>query len=182
MPVPSVAWTPAARAAEVRTGPAAIAAATSRSMTRPWGPEPSVMVEASRPAEAARARARGETAPVARSVAKAGAACSGAAVAFSGASSTGAASSPGTRPEMSSPGSPTMMSGSLTGTSSPSSHRSFRTVPSAVEGTSIVDLSVSMDARVWSTATLSPSAIIHSTMMHDSTELPSWGITTMVAM
>ena len=83
---------------------------------------------------------------------------------------------------MSSPGSPTMMSGSFTGTSSPSSHRSFRTVPSAVEGTSMVDLSVSMDASVWSTATVSPSAIIHSTMMHDSTELPSWGITTMVAM
>ena len=181
MPVPSVAWTPAARAAEVRTGPAAIAAATSRSMTRPWGPEPSEIAEASTPAEAARARARGETAPVARSVAKAGAAaCSGAACS-TGASSAGA-SPPGTRPEMSSPGAPTMMRGSLTGTSSPSSHRSFRTVPSAVEGTSIVDLSVSMDARVWSTATVSPSAIIHSTMMHDSTELPSWGITTMVAM
>ncbi len=39
------------------------------------------MVEASTPFEAARARARGETAPVARSVAKAGAACSGAAAA-----------------------------------------------------------------------------------------------------
>ena len=82
---------------------------------------------------------------------------------------------------MSSPGSPMMQIGSFTGTSSPSSASSFRTVPDAPAGTSMDDLSVSISHRTVPSSTTSPSATIQVVSRHDSTVLPSWGITTMVA-
>ena len=72
--VPCEALPPMVWAAEVYAGPEAIAALTSRSMTRPCGPEPSVITAVSIPFAPASTRARGETAPDAVVVANDGAA------------------------------------------------------------------------------------------------------------
>lgn len=183
LPVPVAPWLRAALVA----GFAARWASTSRAMTRPWGPDPWARASWGRPDSSASARARGETAPSEAAVANVGTGMSSVPVASDG--DVGAASGEAAVPSgartsgsSSSPSSPRISRGSLTGTSSPSSHRSFRTVPASVLGTCMVALSVSIEHKVWSTATVSPGFTAHSMIRQDSTELPSWGITTMVAM
>ena len=75
-----------------------------------------------------------------------------------------------------------MAIGLFTGTSSPSSTRSARTVPATPAGTSMVDLSVSMSHSTVLGSTVSPTFTCQAVIRHDSTVLPSWGMTTVVAM
>ena len=79
---------------------------------------------------------------------------------------------------MSSPGSPTMTIGCFTGTSSPSSASSAKTVPATPEGTSIADLSVSISHNSVAASTTSPTLTSQAVIRQDSTVLPSCGITT----
>ncbi|MPM29344.1 hypothetical protein SDC9_75884 [bioreactor metagenome] len=136
-------------------------------------------VEREIPAEAAKTLARG-LAPMA-SVAVTTAAFSATAGAASFTRSSCCFGSSMATVSTFSPASPTTAMGTMTGTSAPSSNRRASTTPSAVDSTSMVDLSVSAEHSTSPTATLSPSFTFHSTMMQDSTEFPCLGITTCCA-
>ena len=69
----------------------------------------------------------------------------------------------------------------MTGTSSPSAHSSFSTVPDAVLGTSVAALSVSTSQRMSFSAMVSPSLTDQDTMRQDSTLFPRAGMTMTVA-
>ena len=70
----------------------------------------------------------------------------------------------------------------MTGTSSPSAQSRASTVPAAEEGTSMEALSVSTSQTMAFSAISSPTFTCHDTIRHDSTLLPSCGMTTTVAM
>jgi len=191
-PIPVPVW-PGVYASEPRApavtpGPAAMAAATSRSMIRPCGPVPTPADCTEMPAAFAAALARGDagassaetSAGVATAVGAAGSLGAGAAAGSAAAGAASAAGADGVSTV--SPGAPMMAMGLLTGTSSPSSTRSARTVPATPAGTSMVDLSVSMSHSTVLASTVSPTFTCQAVIKHDSTVLPSWGMTTVVAM
>ncbi len=161
----------------------AAAAITSRSMTLPLGPLGATLSRTI-PFSLARFLALGE-APWALLAVTTGALSTTASLATTATSSTDsvADSSPARSSgvETFSPASPTLIMGYMTGTSSPSWYHSLRTVPSAVDSTSMVDLSVSASQTISPTLILSPSFTFHSRMIHDSTVFPCFGINTSLA-
>ncbi len=191
-PVPEAAdakLSAVAAAPRVSAGPASNVARTSRSMTRPWGPVPAATAERGSPDAEAKPLARGLAADAvtgaATAVAGAGVAAAGAGAGVSGAGA--APSERGSAPlkpasarasATDSPGAPMTAMGSLTGTSSPSSARRASTVPETPEGTSMVDLSVSISQSRLASSTVSPTATNQAVTRQDSTVLPSCGITT----
>ena len=143
-------------AAGVAMRPSATSFSTSRSMTRPTGPEPCAW-RRSAPVRSARCLARGDTAPEAAGTADAGAGgidsvaaaaseAAGAAAGASAAAGAGAAapSAPlGAKAAASSPGAPMTQTFVRQGTSSPSWKNAASSVPATEAVSSNVALSVS---------------------------------------